>query len=142
MGAVGFGPEEMRNTWEIVAGVCHMGNIDFAEKDTSDGDSSFVSNYPVCAKAAEMFGVSAEALEKIFTERRFEVAGTQIMTVRNAKAAGFARDPVSKAVYSGLFGWIMKRIDVALGGTGADIDKTSTIGVLDIFGWVFVFLFF
>ncbi|KAH9262906.1 hypothetical protein BASA82_000089 [Batrachochytrium salamandrivorans] len=135
MGAVGFSQEDMRNVWEIVAGICHMGNIEFGEKDTNDGATSFVNNPVGLELCAKMFGVDAANLSKIFCERRFEVAGSEMMTVRNARAAGFARDAVAKAVYSGLFDWILRKIDVALGGANSNLDKVATIGVLDIFGF-------
>ncbi|KAH9260093.1 hypothetical protein BASA81_001865 [Batrachochytrium salamandrivorans] len=135
MVAVGFSDQDQRGVWSIVAGVIHMGNIEFGEKDTNEGETSFVSNSTVLSNTARLFGVTEEGLSKIFCERRFEVAGKEMMTVRNARAAGFARDAVAKAVYSGLFDWVLKKIDVALGGAGGNPDRTSTIGVLDIFGF-------
>jgi len=135
MKAVGLSDEDGKGLFQLVAALVHMGNIEFSEKDTNEGPAAFVTNSPVSKMCAGLLGVEEDPLNKIFTERRFEVAGKEIMTVRNARAAGFARDAVAKAVYSGLFDWIMRRIDVALGGAGSNPDMTSTIGVLDIFGF-------
>jgi myosin heavy subunit len=93
-----------------------MGNIEFTEKDTADGATSFVKNDDVMALCARMLGVDVEPLTRIFCVRTFEVMGKEIMTVRNAVAAGFARDAVAKAIYSGVFDWVLKHIDVVLGG--------------------------
>lgn len=135
MKAIGFSSDDMKGIFEVVAAILHMGNIEFGEKDTNDGATSFASNPDVLNTCATLFGVEPEPLTRIFCERRFEVAGNEMMTVRNARAAGFARDAVAKAVYSGLFDLIMAKIDVALGGAGSDPDHISTIGVLDIFGF-------
>jgi myosin heavy subunit len=66
---LGFSQGDIENLLRIIAGILHLGNIDFAE----DGEGSVISNRAVCMRAALIFGLSPQELEHAFCTRIIEI---------------------------------------------------------------------
>jgi len=134
---VGILGKEKNEIWSILAAVLHMGNWIFEDPaDAKDGEARITAaTQGSVDMAAKLFGVPPGPLVKVFTERHVVTPGGKIIAKRNAKAAGFARDAVAKAVYSKLFDWLVVKINEALRGPEAPHPRNPQIGVLDIFGF-------
>ena len=126
-------PEEQDNIFRIVAGILHLGNVTFNKEDPeevavhADGEAAL-------AKAAELFNVDKEGLRKRLTTKSLKVGMQLIAKPVRSEDADYNRDAVSKALYSGLFDWIVSRINQEL-FLEEDSSETRWIGILDVFGF-------
>eukprot|EP00954_Amorphochlora_amoebiformis_P021337 1345728-Amorphochlora_amoeboformis.AAC.1 len=82
---------------------------------------------------AYLIGVDSKALETALTTNLITAGRQKIRKNNNKLQAEFARDTLAKAIYSKLFDWIVKRINVSIENPGF---KGIQIGVLDIYGSV------
>lgn len=85
---------------------------------------------------ASLLGVSEQALEDMLTVKVVPVTRGEVFTKRLAvKEAVRARDAAIKSLYEAMFLWVVRAINLSLGGAKvAGDDKLPFIGLLDIFG--------
>jgi myosin heavy subunit len=88
------------------------------------------------ARAAKLFGLDEAALAALLLVKTIQLPGqTTALTVRLLGAeAAFRRDAVSRALYAGVFSWLVAVANGHLGNSVANKDLPF-IGVLDIFGF-------
>lgn len=144
MNILQFSQSEQNQIWCTIAGILHLGNINFVGKDRNDPDSE-VSIDPesmISVKhACRLFGCDLPALQVRLTTRTIkvsEVGREQVITKPlNNELAQLNRDSIAKALYEGLFNWVVKRINRELfGSTVASVDQDlHWIGILDVFGF-------
>jgi myosin heavy subunit len=129
-----YGDEEVQDVFRMVAGILHIGALDF---DAGSSDAK-ISTTDTLAKAAELLRVEAGELSKCVCFRKIKVAGDTVDTPLDVDKARQARDSIAKLIYSRLFKWLVARCNQSLGEhlTGED-DKASKsfLGVLDIAGF-------
>jgi chromosome segregation ATPase len=123
--------EEQTDVFAIVAGILHMGNIDFAE---GKGEKSKIKNEEQLKKTARVLGVDVEGLRKRLLTRNITVENKVISKPLSAELAMANRDSIAKGLYDGLFLWVVKRIN-SVSGAKASETTTAWIGTLDIFGF-------
>uniref|UniRef100_K3X8E6 Myosin motor domain-containing protein n=1 Tax=Globisporangium ultimum (strain ATCC 200006 / CBS 805.95 / DAOM BR144) TaxID=431595 RepID=K3X8E6_GLOUD len=128
--------DKLQNTiFSVIAGLLHIGNIDFDEEDTPEGEAAIVqkpSAKEALALAAKLLGVREEALAKVIMERDIVTREATYTVRRNAQNAIYARDAIAKALYGRLFDWVIVQVNASLGQDPAPLPY---IGVLDIFGF-------
>ncbi|XP_046434447.1 unconventional myosin-Ie-like [Neodiprion virginianus] len=131
LSVMGIRNTEVSQIFQLVAGVLHIGNIRFVE----DGNYSRIAD-PQCLEYPQhLLQVSAEQLSHKLTSRIFDSKwGSQSETVDvtlNVEQALYARDALAKDIYTRLFDYLVKRVNLAM--------ETSTngqnIGILDIYGF-------
>lgn len=115
----------------IIAGLLHLGNM-------YRSDNNKNSNFDLCA---ELFGIEKNNLQSLLTEREI-TAGKEICKIPlTDKECENARDVLLKNIYSGLFGWILGKINNCINDKQYILDnnlinnKSQFIGILDIFGF-------
>ncbi|KAJ8601169.1 hypothetical protein CTAYLR_008278 [Chrysophaeum taylorii] len=123
MDAMGIEKEEVQ---AVAKGVLWLGDIEFRGEDVADCDD------PV--EASRCFGCDPELLKESLVARTFGARSVIRKPLKPAQARA-ARDAIAKATYSRLFEFLVSRINDAIGGGGGEISTTTTIGVLDIFGF-------
>ena len=130
MTSVGIREDVQQSMWGILAGLLHLGNVEF----TSEGGDSpaEVSNKDVSLVAEELLGT--QHLDSKLVTRMVNVQGRQScyvvqLTPRQAESA---RDALAKAVYEKMFAWLVARVNNSLAATKP---STGFIGILDIFGF-------
>jgi len=128
---IGFREDEIKNLFNIVAGIIVLGNINFERR----GDGSGVATKDTLAKAAELLGIEAGLLEHSLTERTVAARGEAIKKPADVGEAAYARDAFAKGIYDRAFSWLVQRINSNINFKAGYGEETRVIGVLDIYGF-------
>ncbi|XP_028294764.1 myosin VIb isoform X1 [Gouania willdenowi] len=137
MKKIGLNDTEKLDLFRVVAGVLHLGNIDFEETGSSSG-GCILKNHSdqTLASCAHLLGLDQDDLRVSLTTRVMLTTaggakGTVIKVPLKVEQANNARDALAKVVYSRLFDHVVKRVNQCFPF------KTSSnfIGVLDIAGF-------
>mmetsp|Transcript_4423 Transcript_4423/g.6614 ORF Transcript_4423/g.6614 Transcript_4423/m.6614 type:complete len:1127 (-) Transcript_4423:97-3477(-) len=130
---MGFTEDDVQNVFRAVSIVLWMGNLEFIE---AAGESSRVQDTQVLDVCAYLMGVDSKALEQALTTNVIQTGvgrrAEKIRKKNNKAQAEFARDTLAKAIYSKLFDWLVKRINISI--EKKDFQGIQ-IGVLDIYGF-------
>jgi myosin heavy subunit len=135
---LGLSDQVKASLFQALAGVLHLGNVEFDNEEKAEGNVAAVKKggYGALEWAAKMFDLKPDALSLMLRETEVK-AGTEFVTKkRDGPSAAFARDAVAKAAYSNLFDWIVDMVNEALiMDKTRDMNTLPFIGVLDIFGF-------
>ncbi|XP_076236580.1 unconventional myosin-Ie [Calliopsis andreniformis] len=131
LSVMGISDSEVTDIFRLVAGILHIGNIQFAE----NGNYSQVANKQCLDFPAYLLQISADQLACKLTSREFESKwGGQSESVDvtlNVEQALYTRDALAKDIYARLFDYLVKKVNAAM--------ETNTdglqIGILDIYGF-------
>ncbi|KAI8921479.1 P-loop containing nucleoside triphosphate hydrolase protein [Entophlyctis helioformis] len=120
--------------WEIFricAALLHIGNI----KITALRDEAMIADDdPALLMATKLLGVEASQFKKWIVKKQIVTRSEKIITGLNAVQAMTGRDSIAKFIYSMLFDWLVKIVNVNL--TREELSKDGRfIGVLDIYGF-------
>mmetsp|Transcript_14360 Transcript_14360/g.26611 ORF Transcript_14360/g.26611 Transcript_14360/m.26611 type:complete len:1731 (+) Transcript_14360:285-5477(+) len=140
METIGIGVSEQDDVIRTIAGILHLGNINFAKGGSSFEEGSKVSNRDMLELAAAQLGVSPEKLEDALCFHNIRTNRETMKKALNVDKATDSRDVLAKEVYAKVFVWLIKRINKSLAKKTQKMGKTSKsntsiIGVLDIFGF-------
>ncbi|XP_047015857.2 myosin VIa isoform X5 [Ictalurus punctatus] len=137
MKKIGLDDAEKLDLFRVVAGVLHLGNIDFEEAGSTSGGCNLKKQSSQALKhCAELLGLDEEDLRVSLTTRvMLTTAGgakdTSIKVPLKVEQANNARDALAKAVYSHLFDHVVTRVNQCF-----PFDSSANfIGVLDIAGF-------
>uniref|UniRef100_A0A7N9AT60 Unconventional myosin-VI n=1 Tax=Mastacembelus armatus TaxID=205130 RepID=A0A7N9AT60_9TELE len=121
----------------VVAGVLHLGNVDFEEAGSTSGGCTIKNqSSQTLEHCAELLGLEEEDLRVSLTTRVMLTTaggakGTVIKVPLKVEQANNARDALAKAVYSRLFDHVVTRVNQCF-----PFDSSANfIGVLDIAGF-------
>ncbi|KAM8967428.1 unconventional myosin-X [Pelodytes ibericus] len=121
-----FTSEDVREVFRLLAGILHLGNIEFI---TAGGAQ--VASKTALARTSELLGLDSEQLTEALTHRSMILRGEEISTPLSTEQAVDSRDSVAMALYSQCFAWVIKKINSRIRGK----DDFKSIGILDIFGF-------
>ncbi|XP_006874499.1 PREDICTED: unconventional myosin-X [Chrysochloris asiatica] len=121
-----FSKEEVREILRLLAGILHLGNIEFI---TAGGAQ--VSFKTALGRSAELLGLDSTQLTDTLTQRSMVLRGEVILTPLSIQQAVDSRDSLAMALYARCFEWVIKKINSRIKGT----DDFKSIGILDIFGF-------
>ncbi|XP_033341895.2 unconventional myosin-Ie [Megalopta genalis] len=131
LSVMGLSDSEVNDIFAIVAGILHLGNIQFMEKE----NYSQVADKQLLEFPAYLFQISTEQLAHKLTSREFESKwGGQAESVDvtlNVEQALYTRDALAKDIYARLFDYLVKKINAAMETTSDGFE----IGILDIYGF-------
>ncbi|XP_061430658.1 LOW QUALITY PROTEIN: unconventional myosin-VI-like [Lethenteron reissneri] len=135
MEKIGLNRDEKLNLFRVVAGVLHLGNVDFQEAGSTSGGCMVSSDCSAYLQhTAELLGLDQEDLCESLTSRIMAsggVKGTVIKVPLKVEQANSARDALAKAIYSRLFDHVVDRVNRCFPFT----ESAHYIGVLDIAGF-------
>ncbi|XP_060061396.1 unconventional myosin-VI isoform X3 [Erinaceus europaeus] len=137
MKKIGLGDEEKLDLFRVVAGVLHLGNIDFEEAGSTSGGCNLKNKSAQSLEyCAELLGLDQDDLRGSLTTRVMLTTaggtkGTVIKVPLKVEQANNARDALAKTVYSHLFDHVVNRVNQCF-----PFEASSYfIGVLDIAGF-------
>ncbi|KAJ6665842.1 hypothetical protein lerEdw1_001314 [Lerista edwardsae] len=140
MKKIGLDDEEKLDLFRVVAGVLHLGNIDFEEAGSTSGSISGCTLKNKSSQSleycAELLGLDQDDLRVSLTTRVMLTTaggtkGTVIKVPLKVEQANNARDALAKTVYSHLFDHVVNRVNQCF-----PFETSSFfIGVLDIAGF-------
>ncbi|XP_005406955.1 PREDICTED: unconventional myosin-VI isoform X1 [Chinchilla lanigera] len=137
MRKIGLGDEEKLDLFRVVAGVLHLGNIDFEEAGSTSGGCNLKNKSTQSLEyCAELLGLDQDDLRVSLTTRVMLTTaggakGTVIKVPLKVEQANSARDALAKTVYSHLFDHVVNRVNQCF-----PFETSSCfIGVLDIAGF-------
>nr|XP_040055938.1 myosin VIb isoform X3 [Gasterosteus aculeatus aculeatus] len=137
MKKIGLDDTEKLDLFRVVAGVLHLGNIDFEETGSSSGgcilktQSGQTLEYCADLLALDPGDLRVSLTTRIMLTTAGGAKGTVIKVPLKVEQANNARDALAKAVYSRLFDHVVKRVNQCF-----PFETSSNfIGVLDIAGF-------
>ncbi|KAM9676132.1 unconventional myosin-VI isoform 5-T6 [Dama dama] len=137
MKKIGLDDEEKLDLFRVVAGVLHLGNIDFEEAGSTSGGCNLKNKSTQSLEyCAELLGLDEDDLRVSLTTRVMLTTaggtkGTVIKVPLKVEQANNARDALAKTVYSHLFDHVVNRVNQCF-----PFETSSYfIGVLDIAGF-------
>uniref|UniRef100_A0A8C3X2F5 Unconventional myosin-VI n=1 Tax=Catagonus wagneri TaxID=51154 RepID=A0A8C3X2F5_9CETA len=137
MKKIGLDDEEKLDLFRVVAGVLHLGNIDFEEAGSTSGGCNLKNKSTQALEyCAELLGLDQDDLRVSLTTRVMLTTaggakGTVIKVPLKVEQANNARDALAKTVYSHLFDHVVNRVNQCF-----PFETSSYfIGVLDIAGF-------
>ncbi|XP_075058764.1 unconventional myosin-VI isoform X8 [Mixophyes fleayi] len=137
MKKIGLDDTEKLDLFRVVAGVLHLGNIDFEEAGSTSGGCTLKNKSSNSLQCCSMLlGLDEDDLHVSLTTRVMLTTaggtkGTVIKVPLKVEQANNARDALAKAVYSRLFDHVVNRVNQCFPFESS----TFFIGVLDIAGF-------
>ncbi|XP_010878847.1 unconventional myosin-Ie isoform X2 [Esox lucius] len=131
MDVIGISGEDRGMVLQIVAGVLHLGNINFREA----GNYAAVESEEFLAFPAFLLGIDQMRLKDKLTSRKMDSKwGSSMESIDvtlNVEQACYTRDALSKALHSRVFDFLVESINKAI----VKVHQELNIGVLDIYGF-------
>ncbi|XP_069765375.1 unconventional myosin-X [Narcine bancroftii] len=121
-----FRSEEIREVLKLLAGVLHLGNIEFVIAGGAQ-----VSSKTALGCTADLLGLDSLQLAEVLTHRSMILRGEEISTPLTVEQAVDSRDSMAMALYSQCFTWIIRKINGRIKGK----EDYKSVGILDIFGF-------
>jgi len=131
---LGWDEAKANTVLSLVAGLLHLGQIQFVGVEKDGQEISQVSNENVVSLAAELLGVDKDKLRTALTVRILKVRGTETEILLPPEKSIDSRDALAKTIYGALFLWIVQEVNDSVIWKN-DSDVRSSVGVLDIFGF-------
>ncbi|XP_062707917.1 unconventional myosin-XV [Aedes albopictus] len=134
MQVLGVSESEREGIVNVLASVLHLGNVYFHRRQLRHGQEGVeVGSDAEIKWAAHLLQIPSEGILRSLTSRITETRSERLYTPLSIDQALDARDALAKALYSGLFNWLVLRINsiVHKGGT----HDAHRISILDIFGF-------
>ncbi|KAL1513922.1 hypothetical protein ABEB36_003260 [Hypothenemus hampei] len=135
---LGFSSIDQENLLKILAGILHLGNIEFKQclvkvENEQDQEGSVISKTDKHLKIlCDLLELNSEELKQWLVTRKIVSMRDIYLKPMTLEEAAFARDALAKHIYAELFNWIVLVINRAL---ESSIPKHKFIGVLDIYGF-------
>ena len=134
--AIGICEMDRKQVREVLAAILHLGDLRFVE---SDGLARFSTSCEAAAvAAADCLGVPLSQLQTALCTRSLAVHGQVLDCGRSGVQARASCDALAKRLYSMLFTWLVRKIDVRIEGdvTSHGVPNAdASIVMLDLFGF-------
>jgi len=128
-----FDEREIMDILCVLAALLHMGNISFKGVVMNNMDASEIPDPSNAIRVGKLLGVEPRDLVDALTTKTIFAQGDSVVSRLSKDQSIDVRDAFAKGIYGRLFIWIVKKLNSAVHKSD-DID-TSSIGVLDIFGF-------
>ncbi|CAF3307815.1 unnamed protein product [Rotaria sp. Silwood2] len=132
MDVMGFSSEAKQSIFSLLAGILHLGNVQFGDKNNY---ATVLSERDLQAPCA-YFGIQIDYLKAKLISKRLEFKehqkNEQIDQTFTVDKAIFTRDALAKSIYSRIFDHLIQAINVAFQTTAK---SDLSIGILDIYGF-------
>ena len=144
MATLNFSTTDQRSVISVVAGILHVGNIEF-DNNVKDEASVSARSTPALMSASRLLGIAGgpEALADALTSKVIHPPRADPIKVQlNGEEATSSRDAFAKGIYHRLFDWLIVHIDMSLNNSDEQSARNHMgghqplfIGILDIYGF-------
>jgi myosin-5 len=131
-GTLGF--EDLPHIYSLIAGILHLGNIEFEENSSSYSEIKEDCMGEV-KMAADCFGVKVGPLIERLTTATLTAAGKVTRLSLTVDKAVINRDAIAKSLFNGLFLWVVSVINKNLFREESRDSSLKWVGILDVFGF-------
>ncbi|KAM6163520.1 myosin XVB [Rhynchocyon petersi] len=132
--ALDLSPKELAEVWAVLATVLQLGNICFSSSERESRQVAALSSWAEIHTAARLLQVPPDCLAGAITQRVLETPYGRVSRTLPVESAMDARDTLAKALYSRLFDWLLRRINVKL-APAREGDSMGTVTVVDVYGF-------
>lgn len=131
LNSLGIGKRETAAIFRLIATILHLGNIFFIN-NSKLGEPAEVKNLQKLEQVADLLGVSSTVLQAVLTYKMKQIGKDFVAENLDLDSACQQRDALARALYAGLFSWIIEKINekVCL----PESEWASFVSVLDIPG--------
>ncbi|KNC98261.1 uncharacterized protein SPPG_06659 [Spizellomyces punctatus DAOM BR117] len=130
--SLGVGRRAQAQLTDILAAILHLGNVTFQDDPDHPNEACTVKNTTALDLAADLLGVSPTHLETTLTYKSKLVKRELCSVMLNSEGAEQQRDTLARALYSGLFAWVVEHLNRRLCKEEGSV--ASFISVLDFPG--------
>jgi len=127
---VGFSEEQTEQLFHLLAGVLHVGDVEYG----GDEEAYIVSGDELIGNVADQLGIELEPAKAALISLTTSMRGELVTRNYKPHEADDCRDALSKALYDRAFTWIVSMVNQLLGPKDINA-QDKTIGILDIFGF-------
>jgi myosin-1 len=130
---IGLSDEEIGEVHRVISAILWLGNVAFTEDNQ---EKSSVQDPQVLEIVSHLLQVDVAVLTEALCQRQLQTgsgAKAEIYKKPNtASQADFCRDTMSKALYSAMFDWLVRKVNESI---HVDSHEGVHIGILDIYGF-------
>ncbi|EJU01525.1 glycosyltransferase family 2 protein [Dacryopinax primogenitus] len=131
MKSVGLSKRHIAQTFQLLAAILHLGNIDFTMDKSRNEDAAVVKNVDQLEIVADFLGVQPHALEAVM-QYKTKLVHKELCTIfLDPEGAGGNRDDLAKTLYSLLFALLNETMNQNL----CRDDFLTFIGLFDLPGF-------
>lgn len=127
---IGLSSSDQSLLFQILAGILHLGEIEFEQSGES---GSRISSTEALSKVAKNFALPTSSIEEALCNRTVITRNDAVTVPMDPVEAVENRDALAKTIYSKMFDWMVQKINCAISSDENQIH--GQIGVLDIFGF-------
>ncbi|KPA82148.1 putative myosin IB heavy chain [Leptomonas pyrrhocoris] len=137
MAEMGMTKDDQTAVVKVLCLVLHFGELEFIAPEEGGELAAgqrpcTLANPEVLDFIAQHLGVDAKALLKALTWRKLQMGATEVVfSPLDAQQCRNMRDAIAKALYEGVFEFIVSSVNIAFG----DASHALMLGVLDIYGF-------
>lgn len=134
MTTIGMTEAEQFDLFKVIAGVLHIGNIEFRDGASGNVEAVHDSDNDPVAIASVLLGCDLDLLKISLVSRMMSKAGNKSTAIRKALSLAECknnRDALAKSIYMRMFDWTVWRLNQSIPFK----NSKNYIGILDIAGF-------
>ena len=127
-------PDSTTEMWNVIGGILQLGNVEFVDNETAEGNTSYISGLSALQSACTLLDVDWKDMRHLMTQKVIETRDERFVVPLTLEGAVSTRGAMCKAIYETLFNSIVSIVNGSLSNS-KEVGGGLFIGVLDLFGF-------